>query len=253
MIAITKDINEANTNYSIDQAGRTVVFDPKTGQNVIVPANLAQQATTKQYVVNPDVRPVVQQAPVRTVIQQVPVAPVRTVVNQDVQPIDISRGARVARQMSPQYREDLRQTFNSLPNRGRDLQIAGTGQIRPVIPAHQQQFDERYRQIVTNRQPAGVPARQAQQAVPVDTPPPTVPATIPVKQAVKAVSADDISGSQAAGIALKKGAKAAGEAIGSGANKAMEFAGDHPLAGGIVAGAAGALGLKRLLNRNRPA
>jgi len=163
--------------------------------------------------------------------------------------VDVSRGARISRQLSPQYREDLRQTFNSFPNRGRDLQIAGTGQTRPINPEHQQQFDERYRQIVANRQMAGVPAAvpRPQPNVSDNVPPHTVAAPV-----VKTVNTDNISGSQAAGIALKKGAHATGEAIGSGAKKAMEFAGEHPVAGGLIAGAAGALGLRKLLNRNKP-
>ncbi len=59
----------------------------------------------------------------------------------------------------------------------------------------------------------------------------------------------DISGARAAGIALKKGAQATGGAVGSAAKKTVEFAGEHPMIGGVALGAlgvAGALGLRKL-------
>jgi len=74
---------------------------------------------------------------------------------------------------------------------------------------------------------------------------------VPVTNVAKAVRAADISGSQAAGIALKKGAQSAGEAVGSLGNKTMELAGEHPGMAGAAAGVVGALGLRKLLNRNK--
>lgn len=53
-------------------------------------------------------------------------------------------------------------------------------------------------------------------------------------------AANDMSGSEAAGIALKKGAQSAGEAVGSLGKKAAEFAGDNPGAAGLIAGGIGA-------------
>ncbi len=53
-------------------------------------------------------------------------------------------------------------------------------------------------------------------------------------------AAGDMSGSEAAGIALKKGAQSAGEAVGSLGKKAAEFAGEHAGAAGLIAGGLGA-------------
>lgn len=253
-----------NTNYSVDKQGNLTVFDPKTGGTHKIPAAYAQHVNTPRFIQDPGLPATIAAPAAAPVVQAVAPAPAAPVVNavQAAPPAapvaapNIARGARVARQMSPQYKEDLRQTFNSFPNRGKDLAVAGTGQTRPVNPADQATFDNRYRQIVANRQPAGVPAVNPvqPQVVPVAQQPhvdPSVSASAVQKQ-VKNVQGD-ISGSQAAGIALKKGAQATGEAVGSASKKAMEFAGEHPVAGGLVAGAAGALGLRSLLRRNRPA
>ena len=81
------------------------------------------------------------------------------------------------------------------------------------------------------------------------------PAVSAVKEAGKEAAeigkkaTKEISGSEAAGIALKKGSEATGEAIGSAGKKAMEFAADHPGAAGLLGGAVTALGLRRLLRR----
>jgi hypothetical protein len=63
----------------------------------------------------------------------------------------------------------------------------------------------------------------------------------------------DVSGTEAAGHALNKGAQAVGDAAGSFGKKAMEFAGDNPVAAGALTGAAGVLGLRKLMTRNKPA
>lgn len=135
--------------------------------------------------------------------------------------------------------------------------------------------------------PAGVPAAQAPvqvaRAAPMVTQPPPAPViaqpqvqTIPVQQVTaagntvavgpEAVKSDliaqnantkavqqNISGAQATGELLKRGAKSAGEAVGDIGKKVSEFAQDNPLAAGIGAGAVGALGIRRLINRNKPA
>lgn len=102
--------------------------------------------------------------------------------------------------------------------------------------------------IVTNTvsQTPGVRAAVGN-VVPQPAPAPILPAA-PVPQVAKVA---DMTGTEAAGVALKKGAEATGEATGSAAKKAMEFAGENPTAAGILAGAAGALGLRKILNRNK--
>jgi len=59
---------------------------------------------------------------------------------------------------------------------------------------------------------------------------------------------DNMSGSEAAGIATQKGMKEAGEAGGSLARKVGEFAGDHPMVAGAIAAG---LGAKYLASRQR--
>jgi len=61
----------------------------------------------------------------------------------------------------------------------------------------------------------------------------------------------EMSGTEAAGIAAQKGMKEVGEAGGSIAKKAAEFAGEHPMTAGLVGGAAAAYGLKKIFNRNK--
>lgn len=62
--------------------------------------------------------------------------------------------------------------------------------------------------------------------------------------------AGDMSGSEAAGHALKKGAESAGEAVGSFGKKAMEFAGEHSGAAGLAAGGLAAYALAKR-NKNQ--
>jgi hypothetical protein len=59
---------------------------------------------------------------------------------------------------------------------------------------------------------------------------------------------DNMSGSEAVGIATQKGMKEAGEAGGSLARKVGEFAGDHPMVAGAIAAG---LGAKYLASRQR--
>jgi len=69
------------------------------------------------------------------------------------------------------------------------------------------------------------------------------------KAADKAKDVEDITGSEAAGHAMKKGAESAGEAVGSVGQKVGELAGEHP---GLVAGAVG-IGAGLLLARRKKA
>ena len=133
-------------------------------------------------------------------------------------------------------------TFNSLPNKGRDLHIAGTGQKGPINPADQRTFDAAHAKL------AGVPAKIAKENAPHEA----------VARVTKALQQNprEMSGGEHAMEALKHGAKATGdavktggEAIVSGAKKVAEHLGEHPLAAaatGIV-GAGAALGLRRIL------
>ena len=107
-------------------------------------------------------------------------------------------------------------------------------------------------------------ARRAISSQPVAQPAPIAPVQtvvhqvpiqpVPVQHVVQPIqTVDNMSGTEAAGVALKKGAKATGEAAGDVGKKAMELAGEHP----AVAGAAGALGaaagLRRILRGgNKP-
>jgi len=129
-----------------------------------------------------------------------------------------------------------------------DIQEAGTNNIDPAdakpVSANP----------LTNRPtpgPAGVPLKSARYNIPGAN---AVKDTIqkaevnPVSVAKK--TADQISGSEAAGIAAQKGMKAAGDAGGSIAKKAAEFAGEHPVAAGVVGGAAAAYGLRKIFNKN---
>lgn len=136
--------------------------------------------------------------------------------------------------------EIMRRTFNALPNKGRDLHIAGTGQNRPVRAADQQQFDAMYKKIAAGHAP-GVPSNTVTKA---------------------AGTQQDITAGQAAGILAKKGAQAVGDAVSSvghatvsGVRGIAQHIGDHPgpVAGALAVGAAGALGLRKLLNRNKQA
>ena len=197
--------------------------------------------------------------PAPVVVQPAPMipAPITPVIRQPV--------------LTSGYRQNLRQSFNSFPGGGKNLRVAGTGQPLPPTVADQQTFDTRFKQVAAgnrNLNPAGIPVvKPAPVPAPVQLPPPPPPVAhvhpdvTPVQGELPAntipapppavPSAPDISGTEAAGIAVKKGSEAAGEAAGSAAKKAMEFAGEHPAAAGLIAGAAGALGLRKILNRNK--
>lgn len=186
-------------------------------------------------------------------------APQQVVVNPQV--------AATARRLnvSQPYQAAMNKSFNQFKQEtGRLSQVAGDKQVGPVNPADQARINQLHKQYSA----AGVPTAPAKvvQTAPIVQNAPAIqtePAvqTAPIAPAVTKTAAEatkeaaqtqkDISGTDAAGIALKKGAQAAGEAVGSGAKKAMEFAGENPVAGGLVAGAVGALGLRKLLQRNK--
>jgi len=144
----------------------------------------------------------------------------------------------------------MNKSFNQFKaETGRLPQVAGDKQIGPINPADQARINQLHKQYMA----AGVPVKTV---APTDIPAKAateIPTDVATKAATKAAAETqkEISGSEAAGIAAKKGISAAGEALGSAGKKAFEFAGEHPVAGGLVAGAAGALGLRKLLQRNR--
>jgi len=70
------------------------------------------------------------------------------------------------------------------------------------------------------------------------------------KKAASTLS-NDTSGTEAAGIALKKGAQSAGEAVGGFGKKTMEFAGEHPAAAMGIAGAGLAAALMARRRKNQ--
>ena len=171
--------------------------------------------------------------------------------------------------LSDRYQYAMNQAFNQFKREtGRLPQVAGHGQTGPVNPADQARIDDLHKKYMAGM-PAAPPRPPAAPTAPTAKPPVEAPPVAPpaptAKPPVEApppgagarqvvvphVKDTDISGSQAAGIALKKGLQATGEALGSGARKSMEFAGEHPVAAGIAAGAVGALGLRKLLRGNR--
>jgi anthranilate phosphoribosyltransferase len=185
-------------------------------------------------------------------------APVKKIINPATVKIP------VAGQVDPNYRQDLRATLNRLPQR-QNMNYAGKVPLARVNPTDQTVVDNTFKQVRAERlAPAGVPAappaapqRIIQTVSPAATQVPAEQVPVAANAAQQQIAnaaatpAKEIGGAEAAGIALKKGAQATGEALGSGAKKAMEFAGENPVAGGVVAGALGALGLRKLIKRNK--
>ena len=140
---------------------------------------------------------------------------------------------------------DHRATFNSLPNRGRDLRIAGIGQKRPINAADQATYDAAHKQIVTKRLAGGVPGVVAK-------------TDIQPHAAVAKVANQDMSGTEHLMAAAKKGVGAVGDAatsvgnaVTTGAKHIADLAGEHPALAGIAAGATGALGLRKIFSKNK--
>ena len=163
--------------------------------------------------------------------------------NVDAAALGAKAAVKTATVESPGKHELMRKTFNALSNKGRDLHIAGKDQSGVIHATDQKQFDTMYKKIAGEQTP-GIPGKVAQKAV----------KTI--------VAPQDITAGQAAGVLVKKGAHAVGDAavatgqtIASGAKGLAQHLAEHPLAaaGTLAAGAAGALGLRRFVNRNRTA
>ena len=103
------------------------------------------------------------------------------------------------------------------------------------------------------KQPAGVPVKLSNTPAAIkEIPKENIPvkSSTAIKENIPVKKVEDFSGTEAAGIAIKKGAKAAGKEVGSIAQKAVEVAGEHPVATAAAAGVTGGLGLKRLLRKN---
>lgn len=157
---------------------------------------------------------------------------------------------------APNYNAKLNQTFNAIGKKNlANMQYAGKVPLSQVNPEHQKIIDTKYRELAAQKAlaPAGVPAVQPaiQSVVPTAVPVTTVQQTVPTTAVQQATPPEDVSVVQKVGDTVSKGLKTAGETVSSGAKKAMEFAGEHQLASGVAAGALGALGLRRLLRRNK--
>jgi hypothetical protein len=167
--------------------------------------------------------------------------------SQEIRQVASAPVATVAKKVAtPGSQDNMRQTFNSFPDRGRSLKIAGRGQVSKVNPEHQAQFDTRFKQVVAanaNKNPAaGVPAARVADVQPVPK----------IENIV--TNQNTISGPEAVKIALQRGAhvvgdaaSTAGTAVTSGAKHLAGLAGENPAIAGVAAGAAGALGLRRIL------
>ena len=237
MIAITKVLFErVLTQAEMQQMILNSPQAAQAGQGVQVAPGVVVPAAAPQQIAAPVTAPVVVSPQVATTARRLNV--------------------------SQPYQAAMNKSFNQFrKEEGRMPQVAGDRQtvVKPIDQA-------RINQLHKQNMAAGIPAKTApavtkvaEQPVPVadvaknaavDAP---AAAKKAATEATKEASQTqkDISGTDAAGIALKKGAQATGEALGSGAKKAMEFAGENPVAGGLVAGAVGALGLRKLLQRNK--
>ena len=266
MIAITKVLFER----VLTQAEMQQMMVNNAVRTGMIPAVAPQQIVAAPAVQQGVIAPVAA-APATTVVARAPVATAPVVAAAPATaPVVVSpQVATTARRLnvSQPYQAAMNKSFNQFrKEEGRMPQVAGDRQVVPANPTDQARINQLHKQYMT----AGVPAKTAPGAVATKVAEQPVPvADVAKKAAVDAPAADvakkaateatkeaaqtskEISGTEAAGIALKKGAQATGEALGSGAKKAMEFAGENPVAGGLVAGAVGALGLRKLLQRNK--
>jgi len=270
MIAITKVLFER----VLTQAEMQQMMVNNAVRTGMIPAVAPQQIVAAPAVQQGVIAPVAA-APATTVVARAPVATAPVVAAAPATaPVVVSpQVATTARRLnvSQPYQAAMNKSFNQFrKEEGRMPQVVGDRQVVPANPTDQARIDQLHKQYMT----AGVPAKTAPGAVATkvaEQPAPVAdvakkaavdaPAAAPAADAAKkaateatkeaAQTSKEISGTEAAGIALKKGAQATGEALGSGAKKAMEFAGENPVAGGLVAGAVGALGLRKLLQRNK--
>jgi len=279
MIAITKVLFERVLTQAEMQ--QMILNSPQTaqaGQGVHVAPGVVVPAAAPQQIAVPAVQHGVI-APAAAATTQVVAAPVvkaaaaapQQIAAPVTAPVVVSpQVATTARRLnvSQPYQAAMNKSFNQFrKEEGRMPQVAGDRQtvVKPIDQA-------RINQLHKQNMAAGIPAKTAPAVTKVAEQPVPVadvakkaavdaPAAAPAADAAKKAATEatkeasqtqkDISGTDAAGIALKKGAQATGEALGSGAKKAMEFAGENPVAGGLVAGAVGALGLRKLLQRNK--
>lgn len=270
MIAITKVLFER----VLTQAEMQQMMVNNAVRTGMIPAVAPQQIVAAPAVQQGVIAPVAA-APATTVVARAPVATAPVVAAAPATaPVVVSpQVATTARRLnvSQPYQAAMNKSFNQFrKEEGRMPQVVGDRQVVPANPTDQARINQLHKQYMT----AGVPAKTAPGAVATkvaEQPAPVAdvakkaavdaPAAAPAADAAKkaateatkeaAQTSKEISGTEAAGIALKKGAQATGEALGSGAKKAMEFAGENPVAGGVVAGAVGALGLRKLLQRNK--
>jgi len=260
MIAITKVLFERVLTQAemqqmmVNNAVRTGMI-PAVAPQQIVAAPAVQQGVIAPVAAAPATT-VVARAPVATAPQQI-AAPATAPVVVSPQVATTARRLNV----SQPYQAAMNKSFNQFRKEaGRMPQVVGDRQVVPANPTDQARINQLHKQYMT----AGVPAKTAPGAVATKVAEQPAPAAAPAAAAADAAkkaateatkeaaqTSKEISGTEAAGIALKKGAQATGEALGSGAKKAMEFAGENPVAGGLVAGAVGALGLRKLLQRNK--
>lgn len=279
MIAITKVLFErVLTQAEMQQMILNSPQAAQAGQGVQVAPGVVVPAAAPQQIVVPAVQHGVI-APAAAATTQVVAAPVvktaaaapQQIAAPVTAPVVVSpQVATTARRLnvSQPYQAAMNKSFNQFrKEEGRMPQVAGDRQtvVKPIDQA-------RINQLHKQNMAAGIPAKTAPAVTKVAEQPVPVadvakkaavdaPAAAPAADAAKKAATEatkeasqtqkDISGTDAAGIALKKGAQATGEALGSGAKKAMEFAGENPVAGGLVAGAVGALGLRKLLQRNK--
>lgn len=267
MIAINKFLFER----ALTQAEMQQMMVNNAVRTGMIPAVAPQQIVAAPAVQQGVIAPVAA-APATTVVARAPVATAPVVAAAPATaPVVVSpQVATTARRLnvSQPYQAAMNKSFNQFrKEEGRMPQVAGDRQtvVKPIDQA-------RINQLHKQNMAAGIPAKTAPAVTKVAEQPVPVadvakkaavdaPAAAPAADAAKKAATEatkeasqtqkDISGTDAAGIALKKGAQATGEALGSGAKKAMEFAGENPVAGGLVAGAVGALGLRKLLQRNK--
>lgn len=258
MIAITKVLFER----VLTQAEMQQMMVNNAVRTGMIPAVAPQQIVAAPAVQQGVIAPVAA-APATTVVARAPVATAPVVAAAPATaPVVVSpQVATTARRLnvSQPYQAAMNKSFNQFRKEtGRMPQVVGDRQVVPANPTDQARINQLHKQYMT----AGVPAKTAPGAVATKVAEQLAPAAASAaadaakKAATEATkeaaqTSKEISGTEAAGIALKKGAQATGEALGSGAKKAMEFAGENPVAGGLVAGAVGALGLRKLLQRNK--
>jgi hypothetical protein len=137
-----------------------------SGATVVPGSEFTRDANTGQMV------PVVRQ---ENVIAQQPVAAPVAPVSQPVEAPAVVAPVGNRRSL-------MTQTFNALPNQGRDLRIAGRGQTGGVNPADQAIFDAKYRELAAlqaqGRKPVATAVAPAAPPLPVT--PLAVPAAAPV-------------------------------------------------------------------------